>query len=191
MITREKSEELKKKAKELLQKACIVITNKEYDDMEIVDCGLGIPEALGLQIVVYENNDRYCAKELVMLPRQTCPEHRHPMVSSANPGKQETFRCRYGEVYLYVPGEPVKNPKAVLKERIEHFTVWKEIVLKPGDQYTIPLNTLHWFQGGDEGAVVSEFSSSSSDETDIFTDPAIRRTPEIQEETENGIQKGF
>lgn len=180
MITREKSEELKRKALNLLKKAGIVITDKEYREMELVDCGLGIPEVIGLQIVVYENNDRYCAKEMILLPRQTCPEHRHPPVSTSNPGKQETFRCRYGEVYLYLPGEPVKNPKAVLKERKEYFTVWKEIILKPGDQYTIPINTLHWFQAGDGGAIVSEFSSTSLDETDIFTDPDIKRVPETE-----------
>lgn len=180
MITREKAEELKKKSLGLLNNAGIVITDKEYREMEVVDAGLSMPEIIGLQLVVYENNDRYCAKELIMLPRQTCPEHRHPRVSASNPGKQETFRCRYGEVYLYVPGEPARNPKAVLEERKEYFTVWNEIVLKPGGQYTLRLDTLHWFQAGDRGAVISEFSSTSSDETDIFTDPDIKRTPEIE-----------
>ncbi len=182
MITRQKAEDLKKRSMQMLETAGIVITDREYSKMETVDCGLGIPEAIGLQIVVYENNERYCAKELIMLPRQTCPEHRHPPVSAANPGKQETFRCRYGEVYLYVPGEPAKKPKAVLKERKEYFTVWKEIVLKPGGQYTLPLDTLHWFQAGDKGAIISEFSSTSSDETDVFTDPDIKRAPEIKEQ---------
>ena len=55
------------------------------------------------------------------------------------------------------------------------FTVWHEIILKPGMQYTLSPNVLHWFQGGPEGAVVSEFSTSSTDENDIFTDPKIRR----------------
>ena len=32
----------------------------------------------GLQLVVYVNTDRVCAKELVMFPWQLCPEHRHP-----------------------------------------------------------------------------------------------------------------
>ena len=175
MIKKEKQEELKRLSFELLKKAGIVITEKEYKDMEVAELGLGIPEIIGLQIVVYENNDRYCAKELIMLPRQTCPEHRHPPLSPSNPGKQETFRCRYGEVYLYVPGEPTKNPKAVLKARKEYFTVWQEIVLRPGDQYTLPPDTLHWFQAGDKGAIVSEFSSTSIDETDLFTDPDIKR----------------
>jgi D-lyxose ketol-isomerase len=48
-------------------------------------------------------------------------------------------------------------------------------VLRPGEQFTIPPNTLHWFRAGPEGAVVSEFSSTSRDELDEFTDPRIRR----------------
>ena len=51
----------------------------------------------GLELVVYVNNDRYCAKELVLFPRQTCPEHRHPRVAG-DPGKRETFRVRRGVV---------------------------------------------------------------------------------------------
>ena len=180
MITREKHDELKRKSLKMLKRAGIVITDREYEEMEVADMGLGIPEAIGLQIIVYENNDRYCAKELIMMPRQTCPEHRHPPASPSRQGKQETFRCRYGEVYLYMPGERVKSPKAVLKDRKEYFTVWKEIVLKPGQQYTLPHDTLHWFQAGDSGAIVSEFSSTSNDETDIFTDQDIKRAPVIE-----------
>lgn len=179
MMTREKCEDLRKRALKLLKKAGIVVTEKESAEMEISDLGLSIPESIGVQIIVYENNDRYCAKELIMMPRQTCPEHRHPPLSDSKPGKQETFRCRYGEVYLYIPGEKTKSPKAVIEKRKEYFTVWNEIVLKPGQQYTLPHNTLHWFQAGDAGAVVSEFSSTSTDETDIFTDPDIKRVPEM------------
>ena len=50
-----------------------------------------------------------------------------------------------------------------------------EIILNPGEQYTIPPNTLHWFKAGEEGAVISEFSSHSDDATDIFTDPNFKR----------------
>ena len=53
-------------------------------------------------------------------------------------------------------------------------------MLGPGDQYTIPPDTLHWFKAGTEGAIVSEFSSTSRDDLDVFTDPAIRRAPELQ-----------
>lgn len=86
------------------------------------------------------------------------------------------FRCRWGEVYLHVPGKPTPRPKAIVPaKRKRYFTVWNEVVLKPGDQFTLLPNVLHWFQGGDKGAIVSEFSTRSRDETDVFTDPEIRR----------------
>ena len=41
------------------------------------------------------------------------------------------------------------------------------------------LQTRHWFQAGPEGAIVSEFSTRSTDDQDIFADPRIKREPEI------------
>ena len=105
--------------------------------------------------LVYVNKERCCARRLAVWPRQTCPEHRHPPLDGS-PGKEETFRCRAGSVRLHVEGED-------------------ELVLRPGEQLTIPPDTLHWFQAGDEGAIVSEFSTRSRDECDVFTDPRIRR----------------
>jgi D-lyxose ketol-isomerase len=168
--------EIKAEAARLLRKARIVVTREELETMEVTDLGLGDIRRVGLEIIVYENNDRYCAKELILLPRQICPEHRHPRVNGRNMGKKETFRCRYGEIYLYVAGERTVRPKAKVPRKYKSFlTVWHEIVLHPGDMYTLPPNSLHWFQSGERGAVVSEFSSTSADESDLFTDPRIRR----------------
>lgn len=120
-----------------------------------------------------------CAKELVLFPYQTCPEHRH-VDSKDAPAKEETFRCRYGKVYLYVEGEPTPNIKArKFWKSDDEVTVFHEIEMSPGDQYTLPPNTKHWFQAGSKGAVVSEFSTTSTDEHDIFTDKRIKRIPEI------------
>jgi len=172
---------LQERTYKILQKAGIVITPVEKKNIEIADLGLDDIESCGLQVVVYENNDRYCAKELIQFPRQLCPEHRHPRIDDKNIGKQETFRCRWGELYLYVEGEPTPDPKAQIQEKYrEYLTVWKEIVLQPGDQYTLPVGTKHWFQAGDEGCVVLEFSSASIDEEDIFTDPRVRRITDIE-----------
>ncbi|NOZ28094.1 MAG: D-lyxose/D-mannose family sugar isomerase [Chloroflexi bacterium] len=179
-MSREEYRAAQKRAKEYLDRAGIVITPEEEAHIEVADFGLGDLEHTGLQLVVYVNTDRVCAKELVLFPRQTCPEHRHPPVEG-EPGKEETFRCRWGQVFLYVPGEPTPNPKARPPKGREHtYTVWHEIVLNPGDQYTLPPDTLHWFQAGDEGAVVSEFSTRSRDEADIFTDPEIQRATIVQ-----------
>lgn len=167
-----------KRAIEMLAAAGIAITDEEKENLEVADFGLGRLESEGLEIVVYANNDRYCAKELVLFPHQTCPEHQHPPVQG-RPGKQETFRCRTGEVYLYVPGEKASAPKA--KIPTEHYTVFHEIVLMPGEQYTLPPETLHWFQAGSEGAIVSEFSSPSVDAADIFSDPNVKRIPVVED----------
>ncbi len=84
-------------------------------------------------------------------------------------------------MYLYVPGTKSARIRARLPEgRERYYTVWHEVVLKPGDQYTLKPDTLHWFQAGDRGAIVSEFSSTSTDENDVFTDPNIRRIPDIK-----------
>ncbi len=179
MITESQLRQAQERAMEYLRRAGIVLTPEEQKNIEVADFGLGDLENTGLELVVYVNTDRYCAKELVLFPRQTCPEHRHPPVDG-DPGKMETFRCRWGEVYLYVEGEPTPNPKAKPPAgREQYYTVWHEIVLRPGEQYTIPSNTKHWFQAGDEGAVVSEFSSTSRDESDIFTDPDIERITKV------------
>jgi D-lyxose ketol-isomerase len=163
----------------VLARAGIVLTPRERGEVEVADFGLSRLEELGLEIVVYVNTERVCAKELVLFPGQTCPEHRHPPFDGT-PGKEETFRCRSGTVYLYTEGEPSSAPSArVGADDASAFTVWHEIVLGPGDQHTILPNTLHWFQAGEDGAIVTEFSSTSRDEVDVFTDPRIRRTTVI------------
>lgn len=180
MITREEWRGARDRTLTFFEKAGIVLTPAEKESIEVADFGLGDLERTGLQLVVYVNTDRYCAKELVLFPHQTCPEHRHPPIDKGNPGKMETFRCRWGRVYLYVPGERTKNLHARLpKVREKFYTVFHEVKLLPGDQYTIPPNTLHWFQAGPEGAVVSEFSSKSMDETDVFTNPEIKRITKL------------
>jgi D-lyxose ketol-isomerase len=169
------------RASAVLAECGIVLTPSERATIEVADFGLSQLDEIGLQIVVYVNTERVCAKELVLLPRQTCPEHRHPPIAGS-PGKEETFRCRSGVVYLYVEGEPTVNPACRPPESgADAFTVWHEIELRPGEQYTISPNVLHWFQAGDEGAVVSEFSTMSTDELDVFTDARIGRATLIAE----------
>lgn len=177
-MPREVAESARARAREFLNRAGIVLTAEEAENIEIADFGLGDLEKCGLEIVTYVNTDRVCAKELVLFPNQTCPEHRHPAVER-EPGKEETFRCRWGKVYLYVQGPTTPNPSVGPPAgREQYYTVGHEIVLNPGDQYTLLPDTLHWFQAGPEGAVVSEFSTRSRDEADIFTDPEIQRVPE-------------
>ena len=154
MITQAEQQEARAFAAAQLAAAGIVLAGAERDAIEVADFGLGRLRETGLMLLVYVNTDRYCAKELVLYPGQTCPEHRHPPFEGT-PGKEETFRCRRGSVTLRVDG--------------------RELELRPGGQFTIPPDTLHSFTAGPEGAVVSEFSSTSRDDLDVFTDPDVRR----------------
>lgn len=179
-MKREMYETIRKQALELFDKAHTILTKEEQERIEVADYALEDVYHTGLELITYVNTERCCAKELVLFPGQTCPEHLHPSFGDY-PGKEETFRVRYGVVYLYIDGEETKEIKATIPENgKEYFTVRNEIILHPGEQYTLPPKTKHWFQAGEEGAVVSEFSTSSYDEKDIFTDIRIRRMPEIE-----------
>jgi D-lyxose ketol-isomerase len=180
VLRRSEVEAARRRAAAALAAAGVVVTQAEQESIEVADFGLGDLERIGLQLFVYVNTERVCAKELVLFPGQACPEHRHPP-HDGSPGKEETFRCRRGLVFLHVEGTPTPVPKA-RPPRPEYCTVWHEVVLEPGGQFTIPPDTLHWFQAGPEGAVVSEFSTQSRDELDVFTDPEIERTTQVVEE---------
>jgi D-lyxose ketol-isomerase len=176
VLTRAEVEQAQARAVAALADAGIVLTPAEQREIEVADFGLGELEQTGLEVVVYVNTERVCAKELVMFAGQTCPEHLHPPFEGTS-GKEETFRCRRGRVYLYTEGEPTPTPACrPPRSALGVYTVWHEIVLEPGDQYTIPPGTRHWFQAGPDGAIVSEFSTESRDELDLFTDPEIGRT---------------
>jgi D-lyxose ketol-isomerase len=180
MISTKEFKAAQRRAIEYLERAGIVLSPADKRNIEVADFGLGDLKNTGLQIVTYVNTKRCCAKELVLLPRQTCPEHRHPPLSSSDLGKEETFRCRWGTIYLYVPGRKTLRPHARTPKGTEkYYTVWREIILRPGQQYTLAPNTLHWFQAGPRGAVVSEFSTHSEDGTDIFTNPTIQRATRV------------
>ncbi len=177
MLTHRQVKDAQKRTAEILHNAGIILSPDEMNEIEVASFGLNDLETQGLELITYINTDRYCAKELVLFPSQTCPEHKHPPVGE-DPGKMETFRCRAGRVYLYVEGETSAPIQALVPPKSkDYYSVFQEIELTPGQQYTIPPDTLHWFQAGEEGAVISEFSSTSRDEYDIFTDPNICRVP--------------
>jgi D-lyxose ketol-isomerase len=182
MITRKQYEQAVERAVGMMAQVGLVIPAEERARFEAIDFGLGELEKTGVEFLTYVNTDRVCARDLVMFPHQTCPEHRHPTRGSKR-GKEETFRCRMGTVYLYVPGTPAENPSVRPPHGCEaHYKVRHEICLRPGKQYTLMPDTPHWFQAGPEGAIVSEFSTRSTDQEDIFTDPRVRRVeraPEI------------
>ncbi len=184
MITQSLLRERQAWTAEQLSQAGIHVTPQELGRIEVADFGLDDIDHFGIQLLTYINTARVCAKEIVMRPGQICPEHRHPDVQGL-PGKEETFRCRAGSIQLYVPSDnsSASRPSSTLSEAdLNVLTSRQEINLTPGDQYTVFPDTLHWFRAGAEGAIVSEFSTRSTDEADVFTDARISRIPTVSDE---------
>lgn len=168
-------ETVRQRAAELLSRANLVVRPDEIMNMEVVDFGLGEIDINGVQIVTLLDTNSVAVKLLILMPNQVEPEHKHPRLGDY-PGKEETIRCAWGELYLYGPGAPSPEPRGRPPgHRKGTYTVWHEYLLKPGDQVTFQPNALHWFQGGPEGAVIWSFSSRAIDVEDIFTDPEICR----------------
>jgi len=109
MLTQSVYESVVQRALKFLDRAGIVLSEAEKEQVQVAEYGMDMLDHIGLELVVYVNTERCCAKELVLFPGQTCPEHRHPPIGSY-PGKEETFRCRWGSVY---PAKKRRTPKAL------------------------------------------------------------------------------
>ena len=181
MISRVEYETARTRAASILAQAGISIREEEIGTMEVADFGLSELEQSGAQIVTLVDTAQIAAKLLILLPWQTLPEHRHPPLGDY-PGKEETIRCEWGELFLYGPGEATSKPAAKPPaHRLHTYTVWHEYLLRPGDQQFFAPNTPHWFQAGPAGAIIWSFSTKATDVADIFTDPDVQRTTLIEE----------
>jgi D-lyxose ketol-isomerase len=175
MITRAEFNRARRRAAEILAKTGLVVRQDEIDAMEVADFGLSELEISGAQIVTLVDTGQIAAKLLVLFPGQTEPEHTHVRIGGYA-GKEETIRCAWGELFLYVPGEAANPPRC--QPPAHHrgtYSVWHEVALSPGEQVTLAPNTPHWFQGGPQGVVIWSFSTKAVDGNDVFSDPDIVR----------------
>ena len=182
MLTRKQYKEAQQRALEYMLRAGVVLSEEEKENINVADFGLSDLEHQGGQILTFFNTDRISAKIIVLFPWQILPEHWHPAIEN-DIGKEEAMRVRWGEVYLYVPGEPTPHPRGKIPEgEKENFTVWHEVTLKPGSQYIIPPRMVHWFQAGEGGAVIDDYSSTARDLQDGFTNSRVVRDTKVVEE---------
>ena len=174
MISAEEHEAAKAQAAELLRRAGVLVTSDEERDMDTADFGLGRLRVEGAQIVSWFDTPRVSARVIALFPGQTEPEHWHTSTSE-HAGKEETLRVVFGQLLLYVTGEGQVRHGAVPEGKQEYYTARQEHVMFPGDQFTVPPGTKHWFQAGDEGAVVLTLSTRATDDQDLFSDPNVVR----------------
>ncbi len=160
-----------------LQKHGYIINDNLRKNMWVSDFGLGKFDEIGMagMFWVDDPKNNYAALEMILLPGQMVPQHRHERTAAAAP-KMESWHVRYGTVYAY--GEGVATPKpAVTVPAAEkpHTTVFHETVLRAGDVTGIskPLE-LHWMKAGPEGAFMTEYSTYHDGKAVKFTDPKIK-----------------
>ena len=147
--------EARERAAAMLERAGIVLTPRERAGIEVADFGLGRLEEIGLQLVVYVNTERVCAKELVLFPGPGVPR------APSSAGRE---RSRQGGDVPLPAREGAPPRRGSRRDRAG-----------PGRSVHDPARHAALVPGGREGAVVSEFSTRSSDEFDVFSDPLIVR----------------
>jgi D-lyxose ketol-isomerase len=149
--------------------------------MEVADFGLDDYRAEGSQIATFVSTNRVGMKVICLLPNQTLPEHWHTAMEGYE-GKEEALRVLYGVLRLYLPGGNGPIEGFIPKDKQCFYTCRNEICMKPVQQVTLAPGVKHWFQAGDEGAVLFSISSMATCTMDPFTDPNIVRMPVIIKE---------
>jgi D-lyxose ketol-isomerase len=174
MITRNELNEACGKALGMIEAAGIRLTEAEKKKITAADFGLGRLSEEGIQILTLFETDRVAGKILVLLPKQTIPEHWHPAVGN-DPGKEEIIRAISGELFFYIPGTDTVERGFIVTGKDDFYTMRHEVVLDPGDQLILTPGTRHWFQAGKRGAVMYSFSTTVRDILDRFSDPGVKR----------------
>ena len=174
MITKAEHRNAQRRAAAMIQEAGIRITEEEIAQIGVADFGLSKLEAEGAQILTFFSTDRVSAKVIALFPGQTLPEHWHPPVGD-DLGKQEIIRVVDGTVYFCIPGKDTLKSAAIPAGKESVYTCRYEVVMKEGDQLVLEPGTKHWFQAGDDGAVMYSFSTCVRDILDGFTDPEVVR----------------
>jgi D-lyxose ketol-isomerase len=181
MITRAEQRQAQSKALKLFEDAGVVLNDREKEQIEVVDFGLGDLTREGAQILTIVQTARISVKLIALTPHQTEPEHWHPPIGD-DPGKEETVRHLYGELLFFVQGEDNLCRGAIPEGKESYYTCGNEILMFPGDQITCEPGAKHWFQAGEHGAVLYSFSTVARDALDEFSDPGVERITKIADE---------
>ena len=149
---------------------------------DITDFGLGDFERFGLVLVNLADEPEYCEKLMYARPGQVTPMHAHRQ-------KKEDIICRHGrlsiEVWPSLPDESVRGAPFEIERNgiLSHAHTGHPILLEAGERVTLVPGLYHSFVPVSEDCVIGEVSTANDDANDnFFTDPAVGRFPEIEED---------
>jgi D-lyxose ketol-isomerase len=86
MLKRSEVREFQKRARALINKSGLRITEEELEKIDVSDFGLSNQSVEGAQILTFIATHRIAVKLIILLPYQSLPEHWHPPVGD-DPGK--------------------------------------------------------------------------------------------------------
>ena len=129
-------------------------------DIWFTDFGLGDFENVGMGGIFWVNNEeqRYFAHAIYLLPGQMIPEHAH--VATKFPAKHESWMVEKGWAYNFSEiGEETPNAPAIPAThgpiKSKNFVIQQVGEVLPLKQLT----TFHFLMAGPEGAIVSEWAT--------------------------------
>ena len=149
--SRQKISEIRDKVRNLVFKANIIVP--EISRLEISHhYGLKNFYKFGLCMITIINQS-YCKKYLFMFQNQEHPAQFHKI-------KQETFLILYGKIHM----------KIKYKNKVQN------IIMKPGEVFTIKKGMIHQFKTlSKEGAVIEEISSKHIKTDSYYIDNNITK----------------
>ncbi len=164
--------DIKNEALALIAQSGVQLTSEEKSRLRVIDFGLGDNRRIGVQYIDIACTGLIRVAVLALLSNQTLPEHVHPPYDT-QPGKEETVRCVWGEFRVYLPGAPSISRGAIPAGNEQWYTARREVVLNPPRSVTISPREAHWFQAGEQGAVVFTFQNRVDESRNVFTDPLV------------------
>jgi D-lyxose ketol-isomerase len=162
---------------DFLQRQGYQLSQNLRENMWVSDFGLGNFVEIGMAGMFWINDQKnnYTALEMILLPGQMIPQHKHVKTDIAAP-KMESWHIRYGCTHTYGEGEPT-TPMAVTipESQVPYVTVRRETTLRVGEVagITKPLE-LHWQKACASGAIMTEYSTFHDGNAVKFTDPHIK-----------------
>ncbi|MCK4628895.1 MAG: hypothetical protein KAT56_07815 [Sedimentisphaerales bacterium] len=133
------------------------------------DFGLGNFRKEGFAFIDILRSAKLRITLLILLPGQTLPQHLHPPYDNET-GKEETLRVIYGHTRVYVAGSDKNEGVKVPAGKEAYYTVFEEVGLEPGGQYSIKPGIEHWLQGGQDGSVNICFQNRVDEAKNVFLD---------------------
>lgn len=155
---------------DLLRDSGFPVTDAEREAMEISDFGLDNLRSEGFAFIDILRSERLRITLIVLLPGQALPQHLHPPYDGEQ-GKEETLRVLSGQTKVYIEGNSAAPGMPIPPGKEPFYTARQEIRLNPGEQFTVPPNIEHWFQGGPVGSVSICFQNRVDETKNLFRDP--------------------